>query len=71
MNPAVKRTDELQPGDRVLVPCGPIRTVARVEASGYRVARNAPLFNVMYAEGRTPEWGPGNSALADTPWTLE
>lgn len=67
-----KRTDELMCGDRVRIgDKNPIlRTVDMVQPNGLRNDHGEPLWNVMYREGATPEWGRGNSATADTKWDV-
>lgn len=65
-----KTTLELEPGDRVQLPAGIVRTVAKVEPNGWLNYRNRPLFDVLYLEGRTPEWGHGNSASEASTWTV-
>lgn len=79
-----KATRDLEPGDRVVLSTWPrtvvgpdrtgatlVRTVKEVVPSGTVNEWNEPLFNVMYQEGATDEWGPGNSGCADTMWEVE
>lgn len=65
-----KRTDELQPGDRVLIGSRLVRTVDRVVPNGYVNYRNEPLSNVMYREPASDVWGPGNSDAPGSIWNL-
>jgi hypothetical protein len=65
------RTDQLQPGMRVQLPCrGVIRTVDRITESDWLNRNDEPIFYVMYREGRTPEWSDGNSGIASTTWQV-
>lgn len=75
---ATARTDQLKPGDLVVMPriagdTAPyLREVRCVVESGFRNSRDEPLFNVLYAGYRvpgTPFW-PGNSSSADGEWEL-
>lgn len=61
---------ELQTGDRVRLPGGVVRTVAEVQRTNLIGAYGAPLYFVAYAEGRTKEWGPANSAVETSEWSL-
>lgn len=64
------RIDALKPGDRVRLPGGLIRTVDHVAESEFRNYRNEPIVYVIYAEGRTPEWSHGNSAIWSSEWEV-
>lgn len=64
------KTTELQAGDRVRLPGGLVRTVSEVQSTNLVGTYGNPLFYVAYAEGRTKEWGPANSAADTTDWTL-
>lgn len=64
------RTDHLEPGTRVVLPGGLVRTIDRVTESQWLNRSNEPIFYVYYAEGRTPEWSEGNSAIASTEWKV-
>lgn len=61
-------TTELQAGDRVRLPGGLIRTISEIEPTNLVGTYGDPLYFVAYAEGRTKEWGPGNSATAKSDW---
>jgi len=68
-----KTTLDLQPGDVVLIgwPVAKTRrTVARVVPNGYVNHRDEPLYNVLYAEGDTPEWSGGNSSNGSGTWQV-
>lgn len=65
-----KRTDQLRPGDRLLVDGRLVRTVQAVAPNGYVNSRNRPLYDVTYVEGHTDEWSGGNSGAAETEWTV-
>lgn len=65
------RTDQLEAGHRVRLPFGLLRTVLEVVPSPYVNYRDETIFNVLYAEGQTPEWGHGNSGTASSLWTVE
>jgi hypothetical protein len=65
-----RRTDELLPGDRLLINGRYIRTVATVRDSGWLNFRDEPIFSVRYAEGDTAEWSGGNSGIASSLWTV-
>lgn len=68
----VKRTDELQPGDRVVHDGGRIvRTVDHVLPSGYLNRRHEPILNVYYTEPSEPGvWSGGNSGCVSSQWTV-
>lgn len=53
------RTDALQPGMRVILPTGAVRTVASVVLSGWVNDDDAPLLNVWYCEAPDSAYGPG------------
>jgi hypothetical protein len=64
-------TLDLEPGMRLLVARGIVRTVGAVTDSGY-VATSGPIFNVWYA-GPVPDdgWpGPGNSGTRTSKWRV-
>lgn len=62
------RTDELEPGDRLLIEGRHVRTVAAVVPLGYVNRLDEPIFAVRYAEGDMPEWSAGNSGIARSLW---
>ncbi len=65
-----KTTSELNQGDRVRLVSGLVRTVDRVERTGFVNYRNEPILAVLYAEGRTDQWSGGNSAVASSEWDV-
>lgn len=64
------RTVDLQPGDRVELPLGHVRTVSSVTRAGYVNGRGQEILTVWYAEGWTLEWSEGNTGAPDTLWTV-
>lgn len=63
-------THELQRGWRVKLPGGIVRTVEVVSESPWINERHERLYVVVYEEPASSEWGPGNTALAETVWVL-
>jgi hypothetical protein len=59
---------DLQPGDRVQLPGGLVRTVLTVMP--YTAPGWDHLVSVKYREGRTAEWSAGNSSGRDTLWEV-
>lgn len=72
MSPDVrmKRTDELVPGDVVLLPSRVVRTVSQIVPAGYVNSRNEEILTVWYAEGSTPEWSGGNTGAPESRWKV-
>jgi hypothetical protein len=66
-----KRTDQLEPGDRLLVDGRYVRTVAEVRPTGYVNHRGETILAVVYAEGDTSEWSGANSGAPGTMWKVE
>lgn len=66
-----RRTDQLEPGDRVTLRNGIVRTVDRITPTDYTGTTGLPIVAVYYAEGRTDEWSEGNTATSETLWTVE
>lgn len=67
----MKRTDQLKPGDLVRINRNIQRTVKSVGPCGYVNRDGEPILTVLYAEGDTEEWGPGNSTSASDLWEYE
>jgi hypothetical protein len=65
------RTDELEPGMRVVLPGGIVRTVAAVEPSGFVNRADLPIYNVLWLEPGDERWtGSGNSGIAASLWEV-
>jgi hypothetical protein len=72
------RTDQLRPGDRVvlgagwpLLGAGIVRTVERVEPYEWQWLDGDPvILAVRYREGSTAQWSAANTAVAEQVWTI-
>lgn len=71
MGALVKRTDELEVGDVVVLPRGVRRTVSSVTDSGWVNARDETIWTVSYLGGRTADWSAGNTGIGSSVWTVE
>jgi hypothetical protein len=67
---STRRTDELVPGDVLVIDGRHLRTVSEITPNGYENRAGEALVNVMYAEGPCDGWSGGNSGSPGALWTL-